>query len=77
MTDPVEIEGSREGGEINISGGKIIVNGGQNKITENLQGVNVWAAKDINLSGGELEITSGSNLVTVITPENMKKALLI
>lgn len=76
MTDPVEIEGSREGGEINISGGKIIVNGGQNKITENLQGVNVWAAKDINLSGGELEITSGSNLVTVITPENMKKSTI-
>ena len=76
MTDPVEIEGSREGGEINISGGKIIVNGGQNKITENLQGVNVWAAKDINLSGGELEITFGSNLVTVITPENMKKSTI-
>ena len=77
-TDPIKIEGSREGGEINLSGtGKIIVNGGAAKITENFQGINVWDAKDINIKdGGTLEITSGSNLVTVITPEIMKKSTI-
>ena len=77
-TDPIKIEGSREGGEINLSGtGKIIVNGGAAKITENFQGINVWDAKDINIKdGGTLEITSGSNLVTVITPEIMEKSTI-
>ena len=77
-TDPIKIEGSREGGEINLSGtGKIIVNGGAAKITENFQGINVWDAKDINIKdGGILEITSGSNLVTVITPEIMEKSTI-
>ena len=77
-TDPIKIEGSRKGGEINLSGtGKIIVNGGAAKITENFQGINVWDAKDINIKdGGTLEITSGSNLVTVITPEIMEKSTI-
>ena len=77
-TDPIKIEGSREGGEITLSGtGKIIVNGGAAKITENFQGINVWDAKDINIKdGGTLEITSGSNLVTVITPEIMEKSTI-
>ena len=73
-----EIEESRKGGEINLSGtGKIIVNGGVAKITEDFQGMNIWAAKDINIKdGGTLEITSGSNLVTMLTSKNQQKSTI-
>ena len=76
-----QIEGTREGGTINISDqANIIVNGGGLTIEKDLANSNIWAAKDINMSGGNLTINKNSNLVTVVVPnenpQDIKKSTI-
>ena len=65
-----KIEGTRQGGVINVSNAaNIIVSGGGLSVQDNLVNANVLAAKNINISGGNLTINKDSNLITVVVPD--------
>ena len=57
--------GSEKNGDVNITGGKITVDGGIDIKNSQIQGSNFIQGANINIKGGELNINSGANLKTI------------
>ncbi len=57
--------GSEKNGNVNITGGKITVDGGIDIKNSQIQGSNFIQGANINIKGGELNINSGANLKTI------------
>ena len=57
--------GSEKNGSVNITGGKITVDGGIDIKNSQMQGSNFIQGANINIKGGELNINSGANLKTI------------
>ena len=57
--------GSEKNGSVNITGGKITVDGGIDIKNSQIQGSNFIQGTNINIKGGELNINSGANLKTI------------